>query len=60
MYQNHETMMIEDNSIREKSINDDELKKDFDKVEGLVELLNKPPHLWTDEEVLFAQKMMRQ
>lgn len=43
--------------MNEKDI---ELKKDLDKVDALVELMNKPPHLWSDEEVKLATRLMRQ
>ena len=36
-----------------------QFKKDCNKVEGLVELFNKPPHLWTDEELAEAIKQMK-
>lgn len=43
--------------MNEKDI---ELKKDLDKVDALVELMNKSPHLWSDEEVKLATRLMRQ
>jgi hypothetical protein len=50
---------MEEKRDKESMDKDNELKRDFTKVDGLVELLNKPPHLWTDEEVLFATRMMK-
>jgi hypothetical protein len=45
---------------RMTSEDDAQFKRDLEKAGALADLINKPPHLWSDEEVAFAIRMMEQ